>query len=356
MNYICVLRLSALGDCCHALSVIQRLRIEFPDTTILWIIGKTEHQLFKELKGVEFIVIDKSRLARSLVSAFLELRKYKFDLLFNLHASMSANLISLCVRAVRKIGYDQARARDKQRWFCNESISPSSNKHVADGMMDFLRHLNINVAAPSWAPLTLVPEEDETKHRIDTARLTCVISPCSSQRYGEKYNRSWSAENFVKIIRFLSEEKRIQVIISGGRSQVEEKYSAIFDSSDFTKNVLNLIGQTSIREMASLIKSADFVLSPDSGPAHIATVMGKPVVGLYAMSNPHRSGPYHSLDSVVNRYPDALLKYNQKSVEAVKWGQKVKVSQAMELVDFSDVVDKLAQLINILEKKIKDSS
>ena len=350
MKYICVLRLSALGDCCHALSVIQSLRREFSDAKIFWIIGKTEHQLFKDLEGVEFIVVDKSHLARSLVNTFLGLRKYNFDLLLNLHASVSANLVSLCVRAGRKIGYDAARARDKQSWFCDESIPPSHNKHVADGMMDFVRHLNIEVLAPSWTPLALTPEEDRIKHYIDAERLTCIISPCSSQRYGDKYNRSWSSKNFARIIRFLSEKKGIQVIISGGSSQIEKKYSDDFNSEVFNKNVLNLVGQTSVREMASLVKHADFVISPDSGPAHIATIMGKPVIGIYSMGNPNRTGPYNSMEFVVNRYPEALLKFSKKLVEEVKWGQKVKVPEAMELVRFNDVVEKINQLINTLKK------
>ena len=46
-NQICILRLSALGDCCHALGAINRLKKEMPDAEITWVVGKNEFELFK---------------------------------------------------------------------------------------------------------------------------------------------------------------------------------------------------------------------------------------------------------------------------------------------------------------------
>ena len=350
MNQICVLRLSALGDCCHALSVVQHLRDEFPHSKVVWIIGKTEYQLFKGMNEVEFVVIDKSALLRSFWNCFIELPKFRFDVLLNLHASATANLISLCVRAKRKIGFDRERARDGQKWFCSESIKAIPNQHVAEGMMGFIAELNIQATSPKWRPLVLEPEEEQVREHIDPERLTCLISPCSSQRYGDKYNRSWSSTNFIEIMRYLSEEKGIQTIITGGTSAIEKQYLDHFKSQDLGKNVVNLMGETTIRQMASLIKMSDFVISPDSGPAHIATIMNKPVIGLYAMSNPDRTGPYKSKELLVNRYPEALSKFRGKSVVDVKWGQKVKTPEAMDLIQPADVIKKIDKLLVMLAR------
>ena len=68
---------------------------------------------------------------------------------------------------------------------------------------------------------------------------------------------------------------------------------------------------------AALIAAADLVICPDSGPAHMATALGTPVVGLYATSNPDRTGPYNSRKYTINRYPDAIRAYLGKSVDAV---------------------------------------
>ena len=345
MKNICVLRLSALGDCCHALSVVQILQRQFPESSLSWVISENEYQLFRDIPNVDFIIVDKKNLLKSFSQIFFDKKKKIFDVLINLHASASANFISMAIRAERKIGYDKARARDKQNWFCNEYIEPVSNQHVADAMVGFLTHLDINEDKPSWKPLRLQPEEELVKEHIFTDRKVCLISPCSSQRYGDKYNRSWPIERYIEIIRYLSENRGFQVIISGGRSSIEMRYSEQLDKAEFQNTVVNLIGKTSIREMAALVKLSDLVISPDSGPAHVSTVMGTPVIGLYAMSNPERSGPYCSINLSVNKYPETLSKYSGVSPEEVKWGQKVKSPGAMEMVEVVDVCEKIEQFL-----------
>lgn len=61
---ICILRLSAIGDCCHALALVRVIQREWPQTRITWITGKIEATLFADLPGVEVIPFDKSKVAR----------------------------------------------------------------------------------------------------------------------------------------------------------------------------------------------------------------------------------------------------------------------------------------------------
>jgi len=345
IDHICLLRLSALGDCCHALAVIQNIREKSPHSKITWVIGKTEHQLFRDLEDIEFIVVDKNNLFSSFLKIKKEFRKKQFDVLLNMHASMSANLISLAINAKKKVGYDQDRARDLQNWFCNESIPSIKNQHVADGMLEFLKHINVHCEQPCWNALTLTPEEDFANELIDPNKYTCVISPCSSQPYDNKFFRSWSINNYIELIRYLINRNDLKVILTGGISPTERSYSEQLNTA-FDDRILNLIGKTSIREMAALIKHSDMLISPDSGPAHIGTIMGTPVIGLYAMTNPLRSGPYNSTKWIVNKYPEALKKYLDQLPEEVKWGQKIQEPDAMNLITSNDVITKIKQFID----------
>ena len=131
--------------------------------------------------------------------------------------------------------------------------------------------------------------------------------------------------------------------MTGGNSPSEQLYSKELDDL-FGNEILNLIGKTSIREMAALIKYSDFIISPDSGPAHIATIMGKPVIGLYAMSNPKRTGPYNSDEWLINKYDQALKVFMDKSPTEVKFGQKIKQPEAMDLIETRDVIEKVERL------------
>jgi len=344
---ICVLRLSALGDCCQALTVIQNIQDKEPNSKISWVIGKTEYQLFKDIDGVEFIVVNKKELFKSYLKMKKNLIGRNFDVLLNMHASMSANIISLAINAKRKIGYDKYRTKDLQNLFCTEYITAKNNQHVAEVMLEFLNQINISSGRPKWRPINLIPEEGFAKKIIDEKKYTCLISPCSSTKLGDIYDRNWSIENHVTLIESILEKHDIQIILTGGKSETEKIYSEEFDLK-LGKKVLNLMGKTTIREMAALIKYSDFLVSPDSGPAHIADIMGTPVIGLYASLNPNRSGSYRSVEWSINKYPEALKKYMNKSLEEVKWGQKIKQPEAMDLIQTRDVIEKVERLISFL--------
>ena len=115
---LCIVRLSAIGDVCNTVPVVRAIQRALPQSSITWVIGKTEHTLLSGLEGVQFVVLDKSRGLR----AYLELRQQlagkHFDLLLHMHASLRANLVSLLVPSKIRLGFDRARARDFQWIFC----------------------------------------------------------------------------------------------------------------------------------------------------------------------------------------------------------------------------------------------
>jgi heptosyltransferase I len=79
-----------------------------------------------------------------------------------------------------------------------------------------------------------------------------------------------------------------------------------------------------LKELFALISVSQALICPDSGPAHMATAAGTPVIGLYASSNPDRTGPYLSRDSTVNMYPEAVGRFLGKTVDDLRWGQRVR--------------------------------
>jgi len=333
---ICIVRLSALGDACHALAVVRNLQDNWPDTRITWIIAKVEALLLADIPDVEFIIFDKSKGRAAYDDVKKALAGRKFNVALCMHASLRANRLCRLIPAPVRIGFDWRRARDFQWLFTNRRIPYKANEHALDAMMGFARAIGAQPKPIRWdIPLSDADRAFATRY---CNYPTLVISPCSSQR--SRNFRNWRVENYVEIARYAQHRYGCRILLTGGSSALERDYGEII-AAQGGPNVINLIDRTTLKQSVAIFAAADLLLSPDSGPAHMATAAGTPVMGIYATSNPDRTGPYVSRRLTVNRYPDALLKFMGKRVEQVRWGQRVRSAEAMELILVSDVTDKI---------------
>src|SRR5690554_6510916 len=91
----------------------------------------------------------------------------------------------------------------------------------------------------------------------------------------------------------------------------------------------NQVGNTTLSQLLALLQCARLVVAPDTGPAHLATMVGTLVIGLYAAQPPLRTGPYNDLDKVISVYDEALFAETGKTVDQVNWRTRVKDKMAM---------------------------
>ncbi len=332
---LCIIRLSAIGDCCHVLPVARTIQSAWPATRITWIIGRTEHGLLHGAAGIEFITFDKRQPWRSLVRIRRQLAGRRFPVLLHMHASMRANLVSLQVNADMRLGFDRARARDRQWLFTNARIAARPSQHVMDGMFGFTEALGITTRTLRW---DFAIGEGERRFAAGVAagrRPMCIISPCSSQRF--RNWRNWRMAHYVAVARHLAATHGASIVITGGNTAVEHEYGQAIAHA-VGAAATNLVGQTTLKQLYALIEAADMVICPDSGPAHMATAAGTPVVGLYATSNRWRTGPYLSQDLVVDAYPQAVLREFGQPPEGLRWGQRVRHPDAMDLITPQEVI------------------
>ncbi|MCE7897536.1 MAG: glycosyl transferase, partial [Gammaproteobacteria bacterium PRO8] len=128
-----------------------------------------------------------------------------------------------------------------------------------------------------------------------------------------------------------------QVVLTGAGTATEAAYGAALAGSA-SLPVANLVGRSSLKQLLAIIDRADLVICPDSGPAHMATAVRTPVIGLYATSNRWRTGPYFSQDLVVDRYPEAVQREFGVPPAQLRWGQRVRDPAAMDLISPADVI------------------
>ncbi|MNO84720.1 Glycosyltransferase family 9 (heptosyltransferase) [compost metagenome] len=89
------------------------------------------------------------------------------------------------------------------------------------------------------------------------------------------------------------------------------------------------MGQTNLKQLLALIKEASLVLAPDTGPTHMATLAGTPVIGLYAHHNPDRTGPYLCREHAVSVYQELIEQETGKPLAALDWRTRLKDPDAM---------------------------
>ena len=338
---LCVVRLSAIGDTCHALAVIRRIQDNWPGAKITWIIGKTEALLMADIADIEFIIFDKSKGRQAYKHVQRELGDRCFDIVLCMHASMRANFLYRKIRAPIRLGFDRKRAKDFQWLVTNRRIDPAHGEHALEAMMSFASTIGAEPQPIRWD----IPLSENARafaaDFLSPNKPLVVISPCSSNR--SRNFRNWSMANYAKVIEYLA-GKGCRIVLTGGRSELEVEYGETLSANGVADN---LIGKTSLKELAALINASDLVICPDSGPAHMATAFSTPVVGLYATSNPDRTGPYASRELTVNRYPDAALKYLGKPVDKLRWGQRVRHPEAMDLITIEDVMGKIDAFFDV---------
>lgn len=337
---ICILRLSAIGDVCHALAVVQHIQSHWPETQITWIIGKTEAQLLQHIPNVEFIVYDKKKGWGGVLALWKQLKNRHFSALLNMQTALRASIISLGIKAHYKLGFGKKRSREMQRCFINTPIQDPESPHVLDGFMAFAKHLGVPVSSPLSPQWNLyIPESiyAEMRQYIDPQRKNLVISPCSS-----KAEKDWLVESYAEIAN-IAHQNNVNVILSTSPLEREQQIAQqIFARCDFQP--INLSGKTSLAQLTALIDLADLVISPDSAPTHIATTQKTQVIGLYAYHNPWRTGPYNDLCHVVSVYEQNALKEFGKPWTELPWATKLKGKNLMAQIEVSAVVAQMKQL------------
>ncbi len=339
LNSICVLRLSAIGDVCHAVSMVQSIQRRWPGAKITWIVGKIEATLLEGLPGVEFIVFDKRGGFSSLFALRAQLKNRRFDVLLHMQAAFRASLVSTCIPAKIKVGFDRTRAREGQWLFTDARVKSQSQPHVLEGFAAFAEVLDVPIEAPQWDMPISVDDEQWAAAQLPGAGPFAVISPAAS-----KAERNWSVDGYVAVANYLH-DKGYTVVFTGGPSEMEMRLS-----SDITQGCafepVSLIGKTKLKQLLAVLKKAHLVIAPDTGPAHMAVTVGTPVIGLYAHSNPRRTGPYLYQEYVVNAYDDIIKKQKNTGWESLPWNTRAKGEDLMNEISVDAVIEKVNAVLS----------
>lgn len=330
---VCLLRTSALGDVTHVAPLVHTLQQAWPQTRLTWIIGKLERRLVGDLPGVDFVTFDKAAGWDGLRGVREALQGHRFDALLHMQVALRSNLLSLAVKARRRIGYDHARSKDLHGLVINERIPARTGEHVLDAIGSFCEPLGLKQHQVRWDIPIPAEAREWARQQWSDDRPMLLVSPTSSHAL-----RNWRSERYAAVMDH-AQRQGWQVALVGGPS-AQERLMADAILAACTIPALDLTGKDTLKQLLAMLECAQILMTPDSGPMHMANAVGCKVLGLHAASNPNRSGPYSDRRWCVDKYDEAARRFLGKPASELAWGTKIERAGVMDLISVEDVIDR----------------
>jgi heptosyltransferase I len=294
-----LVRLGSLGDVIHALPAASALRDAFPQARIDWLIEPKWRRLLEGNPDLTEIISLEKKSAGGLITTVRKLRAAHYTCAIDFQGLYKSALPVFASGAARRIGFASTYAREGfASMFYTDRINPRG-AHKVDHNLTLAEAAGARTSSPRF-PLTLRPEDEKQVTQelaLHNIADFYVLNPGGGwrskcwppERYGELHHRLSVQHGWRAVISFgPGEEKVVQELISAAGSQPPVAIPS------------------GLGPLMALMRRAKFVVSADTGPLHLASALGTPVIGLYGPTDPARNGPYGAqiqVQSIVIRNP-----------------------------------------------------
>jgi heptosyltransferase I len=300
LRRVCIVMMSAVGDAVHVLPVINALKRSAPGVRITWVLQPGPATLVRGHRSVDEIVIfDRARGWHAFGDVRRELASRRFDLVLALQVYFKAGIVTSFTHADVKLGFDRARARDANWLFTTHRIPPHEPQHVQDQYFEFLTEIGVSHEPIEWDLGPWADEraaQQEFTSRFDRPVASIVVAT-------SKPEKDWLPERWAEVVDALWHDFGLQPVLVGGRSPREVAAEKII--LDRAKHAPYSALGSGLRKLVGIFDGSSLVLSPDTGPLHMAVALDRPVVSLMGYTNPKRTGPYRRFhDLLIDAYGD----------------------------------------------------
>jgi lipopolysaccharide heptosyltransferase II len=281
---ILVIKISSLGDLILAIPSLKSIKDSFPKSHLTLVTMKKYTSLFYDCPYVDEVIglDDDYKNFSYILRTTKFLRRQNYDYLIDLQNSRTSHLISWLTFARISAGY-----RRKLGFLLTRNHKlPTSDTGPLASQEKILKLVGISLKEKrlSFWPLkqtplryfNLAPDQDYI-----------AINVAASAKWQSK---NWPPEHIIKLIKMIYKNLTgYKVVLLG-----DKKSAAIAQSvSSGVKDVIDLSGKTTIRELALVLSKAKAFVTPDTASLHLAVALGIPTVGLFGPTNPRA----HTVDS-----------------------------------------------------------
>jgi lipopolysaccharide heptosyltransferase I len=330
-----LVRLGSLGDVIHALPAASALRDAFPGARIDWLVEPQWRRLLEGNPDLTEIISLEKKSAAGLVTTIRKLRAANYTCAVDFQGLYKSALPAFASGAPRRIGFPSTYAREGFVSFLyTDRINPRG-AHKVDHNLTLAEAAGAD-ARPLSPRFPLTPRpEDEKQVTQELARNNIadfyVLNPGGGWR-----SKCWPPERYGELHHRLAVQHGWRAVITFGPG--EEKLAQELISAAGSRPPIAI--PLGLGPLMALLRRAKFVVSADTGPVHLASALGTPVVGLYGPTDPARNGPYagpNQIQSIVIRNPS-------KSETTYRRGASY--SSPMLSITVDQVADAVARLVS----------
>lgn len=339
---ILLIRTDRIGDVLLSTPAIKAVRRHFPSAHIGVMVRPYAKEIVLGSPYIdEVILYDKDSRHKSVFSSLkfaFNLRKKRFDLSLILHPTNRVNIISFLAGIPKRIGWNR-----KMGFLLTKKIEDKKHlgeKHELEYSLDIIRAIGIEtqdkaLSIPLRKDHRKNIEEFFEKNNIGDKDRLIAINPTASCP-----SKTWPIENFIALSAELIKRYNAKILIVSGPEDVKKTKGL---AASLKKDVIDASGKTSVGQLAWLLRKAVVFISNDSGPVHIATAVGTPVIAIFGRAqpglSPRRWGPLGERDIFLHKDVgcEICLAHNcEKEFACLK---------AIEVKDVLDAVEKFHDII-----------
>ena len=298
---VLVVKLSAIGDVIHALPVSYAIKETYPRAKLTWVVEPPAYDILKDNPYIDNIIIFEKKKFKSF-KGFLKnygpfnkiLRGDKYDASLDLQGLFKSAAIAWSAKAPIRLG--TCNMREMSNKVSKPVIGPHAKGHIVERYLDVVRELGCKVEKVVF-PMNISERDAQAAIGAMEQAGAHMENPYVVLAVGANWpNKRWPTRFYARLSDWLYNLKIIPVIIGGGA--MDGQLAADIESMAEIPPI-NLVGKTSLKQLAYVIQNAQAVVGGDTGPVHLAAGLGTKTVMVMGPTDANRNGPYGQLENAI---------------------------------------------------------
>ncbi|MBW2712758.1 MAG: glycosyltransferase family 9 protein [Deltaproteobacteria bacterium] len=300
----------------RTLPAVSALRAGLPDAQITWLVEPGPSSILAGQPWIDDVLVFPreelmTQLRRLRLFAFTgcllrflrDLRSRRFELVVDFHSIVKSGFLSRLSGAPRRVGYARPLGREGSWLFATDRArlrlpAPGAKLPRFQRNLGLVRFLGID-AAEDPQPLRLLPEVEAAMAQTPFEKAPVAIHPGTSD--STPYKR-YTVKGYAKVAREIAKALQVPVIVTVGPARDDRAFAEAIVSESAGAAVL--APQTaSLGDLAALFARCRLYIGSDTGPMHVASLVGTPVLQLLGPTHPIENAPYAGTPSKTVRVP-----------------------------------------------------